>query len=205
MGFRARYWEFDHTFGGGLSAGGVLVPGAEAFHNWDTWVADLEVTDSTRLGCYWDVTYSCGYRHVEYDERRGAAFPALFVFAAQKVFHGDGLTTSAEFRRQATPWVAAYANARASILVGDEANSLQITAGPTTQTLTERQANDIKYIVEAQVGVEHTAPIGDGSWYFARAGVELQYWDNFGVSPIGLIFDESAGFAGFSVSAGIMR
>jgi hypothetical protein len=166
---------------------------------------DVEVIDSTRLGCYWDATWSLGFRYVEYEEVRGVAVPGLFSIAAEKQFSGIGTTGSFELRRPVTNALNLFGNTRASILMDDDDNSLTIGLGPGAIVITERQANDVKFIFETQMGLEWAQPTYSGGCYFARVGVEMQYWNNFGVSPISLLFDESAGFGGFFASVGLSR
>ena len=68
LGVRVRYWEFDHD-----SSQNVVTSGGEAeavFHGWNTWVLDLEVTDSAKLGCYWDAAFTL--RRVHRSGTRGS-------------------------------------------------------------------------------------------------------------------------------------
>jgi hypothetical protein len=105
--------------------------------------------------------------------------------------------------------IGVFANARGSMLMGDETNLLNVSVVVGTATvavaINEVQKNDVKFIFETQAGAEYILPICGGGYYFARAGVEMQYWDNFGVSPTGLLFDESSGFGGLFAAVGIQR
>jgi hypothetical protein len=204
-GIRARYWEFDHAFTAGISVVGIPLP-LSAFHSFDTLAADLELTDASRIGCNWDMTVSYGARYVEYSEERGIGFDILpLSLAARKEFQGVGPTGSIELRRQVYNDLGFFANFRASALYGDEDNTLALVVGPATVEFVGHQVNDVKYSFESQAGLELITPMGDGGYLFARAGVEAQFWGGFGVPLLAVIADESVGFVGFMLSAGVQR
>jgi hypothetical protein len=215
FGVRARYWEFDHPElnAVAVAAGPLAGFAGTAFNNWDAWVADLEAFDATDFGG-WSITWSAGFRYVEYVEERGvvgaiAAAPTLFQVG--KRFDGIGLTNGIEFRRTVLLNAGAFAKLRGSVLVGDEVDTVDAIGvgailGIGDGTVATEQINVIKFIYEAQAGVEYVVPGFFGGYLFGRAGAEVQYWDNFGASTatVGL-FDASSGFAGFFASAGVAR
>jgi hypothetical protein len=218
LGVRARYWEFDHTFEEGLVNGVLGVTAfSSVFHGWDTWVADVEVTDTTQLGCYWVVTVSAGYRHVEYFESAGLVEPTgAITVASTKSFTGEGATAAAEFRRCVSCNLGLYASVRTSVVYGDEFNTSGAAIDPGDNNGVEIlvasaiHQNDVKFIYEAQLAAEYLMPLCSGGEFFARAGAEVQYWDTFGVDNgflalIGQFDDNSVGFAGFFAAVGIER
>jgi hypothetical protein len=222
LGVRLRYWEYDHSFDVAIGSPFTLffdtftqtIPGADGFHGWDTWIADIEVTDSSLVGCYWDVTWSCGFRQVEFVENVGLGLPGFPLLIMSKSFIGSGLTASVEVRRRATCNIGLFCSARASAIYGDEDTQLVDRFGPGLITAnSETERNDVKYIWEAQLGVEYIMPLSSGASLFARAGAEVQYWGGFGVNQD--IFDQegnpnlpgdaSVGFAGFFATVGLAR
>ena len=194
LGWRVRYWEYDHAFVGGhpMEPFGI---------GWDTWVGDFEVVDSTALGCDCDATFSLGYRHVEYAETLDGGGPII------KAFEGDGLTASVELRCPLTCGWGLFANTRGSALYGEE--DLSFLEDDVVSFAFHQEAN-VKYIWEAQAGIEWIRCHPCGGYWFARAFGEVQYWDAFG---IGLVVndsgdfarDSSVGFAGFGFSLGVVR
>jgi len=216
LGVRGRYWEFENENFEGLNP---AIGGADrVFHNWDTWAVDIEIIDSTKLGCHWDMTFGIGYRYVEYEESVGASVTATGALtqALRKEFTGHGLTASAEIRRQICHHFAAFANFRGSALFGDEDYFRPGTATDTgITTVLQRQFNDFKFICEVQAGLEVNLPICCGGYYYARGGLELQHWESFGLdasdarapgAAVGFVdTDTNIGFAGFMVELGLRR
>jgi hypothetical protein len=133
------------------------------------------------------------------------------LFQATKRFDGIGLTTGVEFRRTVLFNAGAFARLRGSVLVGDETDTLETIgfaglAGIADGTIATEQINAIKFIYEAQAGVEYAVRGFFGGYLFARAGAEVQYWDNFGASTLTAgATDQTTGFAGFFASAGVAR
>jgi hypothetical protein len=98
--------------------------------------------------------------------------------------------------------LAGYFNTRASVLMGDEDETALNANG--AWTLVDEEFDNIYYIWEAQTGAQWTNELQSGGYLFARAGFEVQVWDNFSGEPN---FDggEAWGLGGFSFSAGIIR
>jgi hypothetical protein len=215
FGVRGRFWEFDHdadeeaTLDAGTEIGGEILAAdttVSIFHDWDLYYIDLEVFDSTDFGG-WAITWSAGVRYISYQEERGLTpvEGTSVDFVQTKSIDDFGLTSSVEFRRKVLHCLGVFANARASFLMGDEENTLDlVVGGVTVASIEEEQSNDIKYIYEAQFGAEYTTPLGGGSFIFARVGLEMQFWDNFGNAAL-ITSDESTGFAGAFAAAGLMR
>jgi hypothetical protein len=107
-----------------------------------------------------------------------------------------------------------FGSARASAIYGDEVTQLMefVAPGPLSAR-SETERNDVKYIWEAQLGVEYVMPLSSGASLFARAGAEVQYWGGFGVNQDifdlagnpNLPSDASVGFAGFFATVGLAR
>jgi len=215
-GVRGRYWQYDHqdTDATTIVAGtpvlglvvGVLSTGV-VFHSWDVQTADLEFFDHVEV-CGWEATWAAGIRYVEYEEERGiigltGALP--LTFTSLKYFSGFGPTFALDFRRQLGRNLGVYANFRSSILMDDETNALNVNVGGIIVVLQEEQLNVAKNILETQIGAEYSVPMCGGGYYFARVGLEWQYWNDFGVPSTGVLIDETSGFAGFVASVGINR
>jgi hypothetical protein len=195
LGLRARYWEFDQIEFGSAANGGT---DSIAY---DTYVLDLEAIDTMQLNADWIVTLAAGFRYVDFTEVRQAVDAAGAPIAGQS-FDGDsfGATIGAEVRRPLWNCLMGYASARGSVLFGDQSEF----TGPTGTTLVDFETDNVYSITELALGVDWTRQTSRGSEFFARAGYEVQFWDNFTGEPF---FDggESIGFEGFVLGAGIRR
>jgi len=194
LGWRVRYWEFDHT----TSAAGAIAGTTDAL-GVDTYVLDLEFIDSMNLGCNWDASWFGGFRYVEFDQLRVATENTTGLVVNGHEFDNAayGLTLGGELRRCIGYGLAGFVNARGSVLFGDQSEYDELG-------LIDEELNNIYYMWEAQAGVQWTRELEMGGYLFARAAAEVQYWDNFVGEPF---FDggESVGFGGLSLSAGIIR
>ncbi len=207
LGVRLRYWKYNHDYQN--AANGVTVFGTvtgNAFHGFNTGVLDLEVIDSSKLGCNWDATYSAGLRNVQYTETASmlGATPAT-SFTVFNDIDAVGPTASIELRRDITCKLGVFGIARGSILYGNERNSF---VGGVIAV--DNQRNDVKGIYEIQLGLEFVKPHNNGS-FFVRGGFEAQYWSNFGVDNQSLTrgnvllpsSNTSSGFVGGFFAAGL--
>jgi hypothetical protein len=99
-------WLPGASIGVGTSIGGLGITAGlplTVAHSWDAYALDLEVFDTTKLGCHWDVTWSVGFRYVEYEEVRSLALNVTGVavnLAQLKNFEGIGMTSALELRRR---------------------------------------------------------------------------------------------------------
>lgn len=191
LGWRVRYWEFDHQKNRPI--GDNVVDSID----YDAYTLDLELFDSMNLGCYWDLSFWGGFRYVEFDQER-------LTFIANNGTHLEGnqfqnssigLTVGGELRRAMGCNVAGFLNTRASVLMGDE-DETQITGG--VWTLADRELDNVYYIWESQAGTQWTQEL-DGGYLYVRAAVEVQIWENFAGN------NEDWGLGGFSLSAGLIR
>lgn len=219
LGARLRYWEFDHSYDVAIPDANPFGTAFEGFHGWDTWVADIEVTDSTVLGCHWDVTWSAGFRYVDFFENVGLRDAGAAALLLSKQITGIGLTASLELRRRVNCNIGLFSSVRGSAIYGDEDTRLYANIGNLNDFgRFETERNDVKFLWEAQLGGEYILPICGGGYYFLRAGAEVQYWGGFGVDQDAFGIDDSddelvpslpgdaaVGFAGLFVSAGIQR
>jgi hypothetical protein len=158
------------------------------------------------LGCNWDASVFSGFRYVEFEHLRASRFNAtgLNFSAAEFDTAAYGLTLGGELRRCIGNGLAAFVNARGSVLFGDEDEYAQTIDVSPELLLVDEELNNIYYIWEAQAGVQWTRELQQGGYLFARAAAEVQFWDNFVGEEL---FDggESVGFGGLSLSAGIIR
>jgi hypothetical protein len=195
LGWRVRYWEYDHSY----SAANAALPGllTDSF-GVDTYVLDLEFIDSMNLGCNWDASWFGGFRYLEFEHIRTRS-TLLGVTTAYEEFDTAawGLTFGGELRRCIGNGLAGFVNARSSVLYGDES---EYGLGG----LVDDELNNIYFMYEAQAGVQWTRELEQGGYLFARAATEVQYWDNF-VGEVGVDGGEAVGFGGLSFSAGIIR
>jgi hypothetical protein len=197
LGWRIRYFEFDHQTDAVVGANTDSV-------DYETYVIDLEFIDSMSLGCYWDASVFGGFRYVEFDELYEARVTATGVPVTGRQFDhaGYGLTLGGELRRCIGNGLAGFVNSRASVIMADEDETvLTPVAG---WVLVDEELNNIYYIYEAQAGAQWTRELQQGGYLFARAFAEVQFWDNVSGEP-GFDGGESWGLGGFGFSAGVIR
>jgi hypothetical protein len=202
LGWRVRYWEFDHTTAAPSGDAPLLRTDSLAI---DTYVLDLEFIDSMNLGCNWDASWFGGFRYVEFEHLRASRFNNGVLFSAAEFDTAAwGLTLGGELRRCIGNGLAGFVNARGSVLYGDESEYAQDIQFGQDLLLIDDELNNIYYMWEAQAGVQWTRELEQGGYLFARAAAEVQFWDNFVGEEF---FDggESVGFGGVSLSAGIIR
>jgi hypothetical protein len=194
LGFRVRYWEFNHTISGASNvAGRTDALGVDAY------ILDAEFFDSMNLGCNWDATWFSGFRYMEFDHLRQSTLNTTGAVANSSEFDNAayGLTLGGELRRCIGAGLAGFINTRGSVLFGDQSEYDE-------NGLVDSELDNLYYIWEAQAGVQWTRELEMGGYLFARAAAEVQYWNNIVGEPI---FDggEAVGFGGVSFSAGVIR
>ena len=213
FGVRTRYFQFDHTASATtVFPAGTGVSPLNFAYGLETHVFDLELTDALRLGDKWDLLLSAGYRYVEYRENNVANITALgapITLATGFESQSYGMTIGGELRRALGQRFALFGSARGSVLFGkeDEVFVVGLTipglvAG--SLDLTEREDDNVKSILEFQVGGQWEYEFGNGSLLFVRGSVESQIWDNFSGTPI-LSSSASTGFFGFGIGLGLSR
>ncbi|MBL8796694.1 MAG: hypothetical protein JNM56_22520 [Planctomycetia bacterium] len=213
FGVRARYFQFDHNASASSDLSGVLggAPPLTLSYGLETHVFDLELTDTIRVADKWDLLLSAGYRYVEYRENNTAtitdgvnAISLGLGFESQSY----GMTIGGELRRALGQRFALFGSARGSVLFGkeDQIINVGLTVPPIAGTidLTEREDDNVKSIIEFQVGGQWQYELSRGGLLFVRGSVESQIWDNFTGVPI-LNSSASSGFFGFGLAVGITR
>jgi hypothetical protein len=208
IGARVRYWDFDHGYGEQFLAGPVILfppfgPQISSVrHDWDVSAIDAEVFRSLYFDCGADVTFSAGLRYVDYSESVGAFNGDVLQIGRSKGMTGLGMVTGLEVRQRLGYNLGMFSHLRGSVVMGDETNQ----AFEFGFVLQENQIDDVKFIYEAQAGLEYIIPVYCGGYWFVRGGAEVQYWDGFGVDNVGLIQDNaSVGFGGLFFSFGMQR
>jgi hypothetical protein len=206
LGIQVRYWDFDNA----TSVPVTINPTPPTNVNfvgesWDVGVLDVEVVKNRLINPLWDTTFSGGYRFARYEERAALRLvdqPNNIADADVATLHtryiGNGLTGAIGARRQLTPRISLMANGRASLLFG--------TQTVDTNVLTSlNDTFDPRYILESQVGASCEHPICGGGFWFARAGYEIQYWNDF-VVPFNTQTDPSSTILhGFFLAVGLQR
>ncbi len=196
VGFRVRYWDFDHTarelsrFGQGSIMDHV---------RYDMATLDIELTDIIQLDGLWELTLSGGARYVDFDERNYTTDILSGDLLNSHSYRASlwGPTLGAEIRRPVWRCFSVFANVRGSILFGDEREYFR-------DTVVDRELCNVKSIAEMQLGTEWSRPTRFGGRWFVRGAVEAQYWNSFSGE---YDFDggETVGLFGFALSAGLMR
>ena len=194
LGFRIRWWEFDHD-GPAIEAG--------SFVSVDTYNFDFEIFDTFAVNCHWDLEIAAGIRYNDFEEfNLDAADDFRF-----NQFSGYGGVASAELRRCVGTNGALFVRARASILMDDK----QIFNVDDDETQDVLLRDVTVGTTELAFGYQYTRPICSGGCYFFKVQAEWQNWYNFSSG-----FEDTeeteqyagpadVGFAGFGVAAGISR
>ena len=232
-GGRVRYWQFEHSTAerqlvgpeqtrirpiGDVPPIGITVgPGdiIEAIHSLELHVLDLEALYKTgsRHGY---LSGSFGVRYVRMDQTlEGSEFdgpdgPSATGILEEFVrlhhnFEGAGPTVSAEgLRRLGGSRLGVYLKLRGSILYG-ESDLHAIDAAVPTDSL--RLDNDESLLSVGEIGMGFDYTMGS---FFARIGLEAQYWINGGTGNPQIGNDSSndprdsdMGFLGLNVATGL--
>jgi hypothetical protein len=195
LGFRLRYWEFDES-----AIGPSAVAGRNDSHSIDTYVLDFEVTDWVYVDNKWDVLVSGGLRYVDFEQSRlSQTLAGGQALGRQFGSSSLGATLGGEVHRRLFGDVSLFATGRASVLFGDD-NEIQSFNGVTVNN---PENDNLRYIWESQLGAEWSRDYNQAT-VFLRAAAEVQYWNNFIGEP-GFDGSEALGFAGFALTAGVLR
>lgn len=204
IGFRTRYFEYDHTESIGDGQIGV-----------DTYTIDFELFEAFELNQNWALEISGGVRYAHFNETIIDTGEVGGVDRRINGFNGAGLITGLEARR-AVGFGLLYARTRLGVVQDDK----HVTNTLGGAALTDNRLIDTTAgMVELALGAEVNYELGNGSVLFARSGVEWQNWWNFSsayaanVNPAGGVLADVAdsiyggpadiGFAGLTFSLGL--
>jgi hypothetical protein len=194
LGFRIRYWDFDHT----------APDNDNGFVEVDTYTWDFEVFDTFCLNRNWDLEIAAGIRYNEFEEVLFDDEPALRV----NQFQGFGIVASAELRRLVGSNGAIFVRSRGSILMEDK-DVLNLN-GNNDQAVT--LVDVVVGTTELAFGYDYIAPQCDGSYYFVRLQAEWQTWYNYSSAFTDVENGEDTfagpadvGFAGIGLGIGLAR
>lgn len=192
LGFQGRFFEYDSA--ATVTAGPNLVK-----HAWDVMVFDMEVTYSSIYGAGWDIMLSGGYRFVDYEE--GASVTNAAVSSVTSRYVGNGVTGGVALRRQINRNFSLMATPRFSFLLGGET----VTSNVALPVQPLGNSFDIRYIVESKIGFNYETPNCGGGVWFARAGYEVQYWNDFVPAIDNQPRADSTILSGFFFALGLQR
>jgi hypothetical protein len=192
LGFRTRYFEYDH---------------AEAIENGslgvDTYTIDFELFEAFTLNNNWAMEISGGVRYCNFNEQMVDAPEGDF---REVGFNGAGLVTGLEARRALGGLGLLYARTRCAV-VQDDKTVLNQDLGVINQNV--RLIDTTGGMLELAVGSELNYALEGGAVLFARSGLEWQNWWNFSnefdfLTSEGF-FDGATdvGFGGFTFSLGM--
>ena len=172
FGIRGRWFEYD---GGGAAAGSL-------YQDVDTYLIDIEATDTFRLGHKWSGLFSAGLRFAQYRETNNGG-GVLETDSAIGPVVGVEL-----YRPIACNWYV-LGIGRTSFLFTDATQDILTLREDTTFSVSE-----------LQLGVEYRRDLGGTAALFARAMVEAQYW-----SAVSDGDSEDVSFFGGGFALGITR
>jgi hypothetical protein len=193
MGFRGRYFRYNHFLGIENAGDGLGV---------ETFSVDVEGFDVIELSDLIAVEVSAGARYNEFRESMidvGEADSRLVQF------NGMGLVAALEARRLLGAGHL-YARARGAVVHGDK-DIRNVDGGFLNQDF---RLLDVNHgMIEISWGYESNYQMDNGMTLFARTGVEWQNWVNFSNEFDGVLgepfFDgpTDVGLAGFTLSGGV--
>lgn len=195
IGIQARYWSFNNveslveTPAPILGNQGQTLGGSNEF---DAYTLDIEATKQGRWRC-WDLMGTFGARYAEYEASQastayGAVNGDVFNLGTfhSTGFHGTGLTFSLNGIRSIKrhPCLSFYLNGRGSTLFGDAetiASASSNFSGPLGNAGAAFTAIDdsdeTMFIGEIGAGLQWSRCVESfNGRFFARGGVEYQYW-----------------------------
>jgi hypothetical protein len=196
LGFRTRYFEYDHFEGLEDAAAGDGL-------GVDTYTIDFEVFEAFVLNQNWGMEISGGVRYCNFNEQMVDVDALDF---REVGFNGAGLVTGLEARRALGGLGLLYARTRAAV-VQDDKTVLNQDGGVINQDL--RLIDTTGGMLELAVGSELNYALDGGAVLFARSGLEWQNWWNFS-NEFDLLNSEGffdgatdVGFGGFTFSLGM--
>ncbi|MBI1900737.1 MAG: hypothetical protein HYS13_06460 [Planctomycetia bacterium] len=226
MGWRARWWNFDHTtaqsatgvdaqasFSGGDDNTTVeldFVGNIAATHRLEVDVIDVEATVMSG-----NALFSAGVRYARMDQVYFAQQVGTtnFIRAAHD-FEGFGPTVGVDVLAPlSNSDLAGFVKVRGSLLYGE---SLFRANDETTAVLLRSLDNDLIGIAEIQLGVDWRRCLDNGSTFFVTVALEAQLWTNAGTGLPGRVGTDDGnyqnegaqeadmGFFGFNIGTGLV-
>jgi hypothetical protein len=226
MGWRARWWNFDHTsaqsatgvdtfasFSGGDDNTTVELDffgNIAATHRLEVDVIDLEGTVTNGMALF-----SAGLRYVRMDQFYFAQQVGTTNFiAGAHDFEGIGPTLGIDVLAPiGCSDLAGFVKVRGSLLYGE---SLFRANNQTTDVLLRSLDNDLIGIAEIQLGVDWRRCLDNGSTLFVTVALEAQLWTNAGTGLPGRVGTDDGnyqnegaqeadlGFFGFNIGTGLV-
>jgi hypothetical protein len=200
LGFRTRYFEYDHAENIG---DGIL--------DVNTYTIDFELFEAFALNQNWAMEISGGVRYCNFKETmldEEVAGQLLGDFR-EVGFNGAGLVTGLEARRAIGGIGLLYARTRAAVVQDDKTviQASNVVVPVVNQSV--RLVDTTGGMLELAVGGEVNYALDGGAVLFARSGLEWQNWWNFSNEFDFLtgedFFDDATdvGFGGFTFSLGM--
>lgn len=203
LGFRARWWEFDHS-------GDPVFPGTGVAMDVNTYTIDFELFERIHLNDCWTIELSAGVRYNDFEETMVDPIPAA---ARRNTFEGWGGVVGFEATRTLGRWGGLYARVRGSML-NDDREVRNVRAGD------DQNANlrDVTVgTTELALGYEYNRTLQSGTLLVARVGYEWQNWYNYSSSftpvtttppgnpPADFAGPSDVGFSGLTFMVGFER
>lgn len=171
---------------------------------------DVEMTKRGSFGC-WDLIGSAGLRYGSVEQRYAARLlNGAGTLAGSLDFdhrlEGIGPTFAVETRRPLGANLTLFANARGSLLFGQ--NKATFAGGEDLDLLTPFRTSyassqeDILPIGEIQLGAEWRSPKSAAGQFFVRSAFETQFWSGAGNASS---LEGNLGLIGCSFGIGLLR
>jgi hypothetical protein len=219
LGFRTRYWEFDHASSRGTAQ--ISDPEVEATATADRGLEartiDLEATQQAAFQ-RWMFVLAGGLRYAEYNEDERlrlqgtdllTATPFDLTTSSDAGFDGIGPTFGVQAERAlANTNFSIYSGLRGSLLFGRRKAGIALRDNMADTVLfgESTRGNDLIAIWEVNLGLQYLWPLSGGGNVFVRGGVEGQYWQGpRTIDPFFAAVPGDMGFGGFTVAAGVNR
>lgn len=230
MGWRARYWQFNHsstfdvdgnnglvqdegaiiwastgTDASSTVLGLVDVDTAVMTQSMDVYVLDLELQKQATKS----FLVSGGFRYGNLKQRYLAVTDSG-IATSNMQFQGYGPTIAAEYYKPVYGCLGWYGNGRTSLLFGKQ--SFDVNAEGSPRELAIQNSAALAGALEMQLGLKWTSQSGH---FFLKSGLEAQFWANVGSPNPAAIFtdatdranvddamNENLGFVGFTFGGG---
>ena len=227
-GFRAQYWQLDHSAPSDSASppangfGSIALPVfagigltttipsdvVAASSSINAYVIDLEATQRLTMK-NWRADFTYGVRYGSIEQTYGATVrdgggTLIDQIGFSHQFQGAGPTVSLFVSRQVIGTLELFGMARGSLLFGEGKSNLRIgedldLQNPFTTTQVTK-SDDLLPIGELQLGLSYTCDRWEIFHPFLRAALEGQVWHGAGSATS---LDGDLGFIGFTAGAGV--